>query len=313
MTFRKKHTIYIDTKMDASQKSSNFNVKLNNWFVRNNIKNNELGNSEWYLSVKSLAMINSFSNITTGINDTFKLWIADTDSTPDLIEKQNFSDYHEKLIKIPPGNPNVSTLQTEINKQIDSFGLECVYVAYNSKFQFRHKALSTDNKKKYFVFKNTYDLLGFQKDKYYKIDNASASHKSFISERNVNLLSDRLIKFSIGNNSDIRIKDMSYCNSHSLFSDCSMFHLQPVNVNNYELIYYQRTTEDLIPIELLSNSIRNIEILVRNQDNAEVEELGEYIMVVDLIQVRKIDYTKKIYDVLKQIYLWLAMFLKNRI
>ena len=32
-----------------------------------------------------------------------------------------------------------------------------------------------------------------------------------------------------GNNSDIRIKDMSYCNSHSLFSDCSIFHLQPVS------------------------------------------------------------------------------------
>lgn len=299
--------------MDTSQKSSNFNVKLNNWFVRNNIKNNELGNSEWYLSVKSLAMINSFSNITAGINDTIVLWVAKDDTKDDLIENGNFPDYDEKLITIPPGNPNVNTLQTEINKQISTFDLECVYVAYNSKFQFRHKALSTDNKKKYFVFKNTYDLIGFQKDKYYKIDNASASHKSFISERNVNLLSDRLIKFSIGNNSDIRIKDMSYCNSHSLFSDCSMFHLQPVNVNNYELIYYQRTTEDLVPIELLSNSIRNIEILVRNQDNQEVEELSEYIMVLDLIQVRKVDYTKKIYEVLKQIYLWIAIYLNRLI
>ena len=297
--------------MDSSQKSSNFNVKLNNWYVRNNIKNNELGNSEWFLSVKSLAMINSFSNISTGINDTIILYIAKTDTKPDLIENNNFFDYDKIIITIPPGNPNVQILQDDINKQITSFNLQCSYVAYNSKFQFNHKPLSTDKTKKYFKFDNTYDLMGFQKDKLYKLDNTSSDHKSFISERNVNLLSDRLIKFSLGNNSDIRIKDMSYCNSHTLFSDCSMFHLQPVNVNNYELIYYQRSTEDLIPIELLSNSIRNIEILVRNQDNQEVEELSEYILILDLIQVRKIDYTKKIYDVLKQIYLWIAIYLNR--
>ena len=99
----------------------------------------------------------------------------------------------------------------------------------------------------------------------------------------------------------------------SVYDECNHFFLMPVNVQSYELMYYQRTTEDLIPIELLGNTIRNIEILARNQDGAEIEGLSNYIMILELIQVKKWNYEKKIYDVLKQIYLWVASFLKWRI
>ena len=42
MKLKKTHSIFIDTKIDKIQNASNFKVKLNNWFLRNNIKNNEI-------------------------------------------------------------------------------------------------------------------------------------------------------------------------------------------------------------------------------------------------------------------------------
>jgi len=69
MTETKIHTIFIDTKIDKSQNPSNFKVKLNNWFLRNNIKNNDGSKSEWFISIKTVTMLNSFSNVSTGIND----------------------------------------------------------------------------------------------------------------------------------------------------------------------------------------------------------------------------------------------------
>ncbi len=153
--------------------------------------------------------------------------------------------------------------------------------------------------------------MGFSKDKMYFLDNQG--YTEFVSEKPVNLLADRLIKFSIGNNSDIRLKNMNYCNHSSLYDECNMFFLQAVNVQSYDLIYFQRTTEDLIPVELLGNSIRNIEVLARNQDNDIIEGLSNYIMVLELINIKEYDYQKKIYNVLFDIYLWIATFLRGYI
>lgn len=311
MKLKKTHTIFIDTKLDNNQNPSNFNVRLNNWFVRDNILNNNgATKSEWFISIKNFAIINSFSNITKNINDKIILYTSFDETTDDLLP--DFSNvvgkYYKQEIIIPSGNPNVIDISDQINKTINSYNLQCLYRAYDSKYLFRVTPLSTDTRKRYIIFENTYDIMGFDKDKLYFLDNQGSNE--FISERPVNLLADRLIKFSLGNNSDIRLKNMNYCNHSSIYDECNMFFLQAVNVQSYELIYYQRSTEDLIPIELLGNSIRNIEILARNQDNDIIEGLSNYIMVLELINIKEYDYEKRIYNVLKEIYFWIATFLR---
>ena len=315
MKITKKHTIYIDTKLDKLQKPSNFNVKLNNWFIRNNIKNSDKANSEWFMSIKTFAMFNSFSNISTGINDKLILYVSNSEVTPDLLTTSDTSfiagNYTVIDIFLPDGNPNVIDIQNEINRNINIYGIQCEYKQYDSKFKFFNTPLSTDKRKKYILFDNTYDLLGFEQGKLYRFYNKTDGN--FKSEKPVNLLADRLIKFTLGNNSDIRLKEMNFCNHNSVYDECNMFALFPVNVQSYELIYYQRSSEDLIPIELLGNSIRNIEILARNQENDIVEGLSDYIMVLELINIKEYDYEKRIYNVLKEIYLWVATFLRWRI
>ena len=77
---------------------------------------------------------------------------------------------------------------------------------------------------------------------------------------------------------------MNYCNHLSgLFSSCDMFHLQPVNVNPYDLIYYQRTTNDLIPIELYKNNISYFELQVRNNELERMYEIKLNIYKIDRI------------------------------
>ena len=313
MKIKKTHTIFIDTKLDPTQEPSNFNVRLNNWFVRDNILNNDRATkSEWFISIKTFSMFNSFSNISKGINDKITLYVSIGPSTDDLLPNlSNAFKYIKYEIIIPTGNPNVINIQNEINKIINTYELQCSYQDYNSTFLFKNTPLSTDKKKKYIIFNTTYDMLGFTKEKLYFLDNLT--NTEFVSEKPVNLMADRLIKFSLGNNSDIRLRNMNYCNHNTIYDDCSMFFLQAVNVQSYELIYYQRTTDDLIPIELLGNSIRNIEILARNQDNDKIEGLSNYIMVLELINIKEYDYQKKIYDVLFQIYMWVATFLRGYI
>jgi hypothetical protein len=307
MKLTKKHTIFIDTKLDTTQNPSNFNVRLNNWFVRNNIKNNDGADNEWFLSVKTFSMFNSFSNITTGSNDKVVLYVAKTLSAGGL----NAWDYTKHEITIPPGNPNVINIQDFLNNELNAFELECAYQDYDSKYLFRNKQLSTDKKKKFIEFENTYDLFGMTKGKYYALDNNAI--KTFKSDKNVNLMDDRLVKMSLGTNSDIRLRDMHFCNHMNVYDECNHFFLMPVNVASYELMYYQRISKDLIPIELLGNSIRNIEILARNQNGDIIEGLNDYIMVLELIQVKTWNYEKKIYNVLKEIYMWIASYLQWRI
>ena len=314
MKLTKKHTIFIDTKLDTTQNPSNFNVRLNNWFVRNNILNTDMATkSEWFISIKNFAIINSFSNITKNINDKIVLYVSDTATTDDLLpDLSNITgNYTKHEIIIPSGNPNVIDISDQINKTINSYNIQCLYRGYDSTYLFRATQLSSDKRKRYIKFDNTYDVMGFTKDKLYLIDNEG--NTEFVSERPVNLLADRLIKFSIGQNSDIRLKNMNYCNHMSLYDECNMFFLQAVNVQSYDLIYYQRTSEDLIPVELLGNSIRNIEVLARNQDNQIIEGLSDYVMVLELINIKEYDYQKKIYDVLFQIYMWIASYLQWRI
>ena len=152
MKEKKIHTIFIDTKIDKTQKPSNFKVKLNNGYLRNKILNTDNSKNEWYISIKSLAMFNSFSNITSGINDKIILYVAKDDTKPMLVIGSNDTDYDKHEIIIPVGNPNVFDLQNYINNEINKYDIECIYDNYNSTFKFKNLDSSTDNRIKVFHF-----------------------------------------------------------------------------------------------------------------------------------------------------------------
>jgi hypothetical protein len=313
MKEKKVHTLFIDTKIDKNQNPSKFKVKLNNWFLRNTIKNNETSKNDWFISVKSIAMFNSFSNITTGVNDKILLFIAKDLSTTTVPVNESDPLYTIEQFSIPEGNPNVVDIQNRLNAWLKDFDLECKYDSYDSKFEFENILNLGDRKLKFFSFKNSYDILGFVENRYYKLNNDT--HKIFRSNINVNMMADRLVKFSIGANSDFTLKNMNYCNhiNNQLFNECNMFHLQPVNVNPYDLIYYERSTENLIPIELYKNNITYFEIQMTNQDNDNIEGIGDYIMVLDFVQIKNYNYEYKIYKILKDIYMWIGTYLFRKI
>ena len=91
-----------------------------------------------------------------------------------------------------------------------------------------------------------------------------------------------------------------------------MFHLQTVNVNPYDLIYYERSSDNLIPIELYKNNISDFQITVQNNDNQDIEGLSHYIMVLEFTQVKTWDYNHKIYKLLRELHMWIAITISNR-
>ena len=115
MIEKKIHSIFIDTKIDKSQNPSNFKVKLNNCFLRNNIKNNDGGKSEWFISVKTLTMMNSFSNVTTDINDKIILYVEKNLNSDELEIGTNDSNYNKHIFLLQEGNPNVIDIQKKLN------------------------------------------------------------------------------------------------------------------------------------------------------------------------------------------------------
>lgn len=114
-------------------------------------------------------------------------------------------------------------------------------------------------------------------------------------------MADRLITCSISPGSDFGIKNYNYTNTitdSKLFKQCNIFHLQHINVLPYDVIYYQRSTEDLVPVELYKNCINNFTIIVRNQDQTDIENLSDYIMVLDFVNIKSIDYSYYMYKIL---------------
>jgi len=311
-----KYLVYIDTFSDKAQNPSKFKIKLNNWFMRNNIKNSDISKKEWFISVKSLAMLNSFNNITKDINDTiivYKAKSAQNAPPPNELsglDKLTLYDIYE--LKLDEGNPNVSNLETAMNALLiaNNLGFRIKYLPYSSKFEI---TIQQDNPHFYYIhFYNTSVLFGFDANKYYPL--FGGVYDKVKSETNVNLLSDRLLKFELAPNSDFRIKNMNYTNiNFNWFQDCNIFHLQPVNVDPYRLIYYTRSTNELMPIELHKNSITDFQINVINQDGDEIEGLAHWIMVLEFTQVKTWNYDMKIFNIVKEIYLWIAMFFRNKI
>jgi hypothetical protein len=310
-----KYNVFIDTSSDKSQNPSQFKIKLNNWFLRNNIKNSDSSKKDWYISVKSLAILNSFSNVSRGINDSIDVYEQITaGALAPNVNANVLAHYKLYSIELDEGNPNVASLQKQINDKLVAEGLGDIkfsYSSYNSKFTM---SLNNSNAKVFYIhFKNSYELFGFEKDVFYLLV-LGGNNESAVSYTNVNLLSDRLIKFELASNSDFRIKNTHYSNiTYGWFQDCNIFHLQPVNVDPYRLIYYTRSTNELMPIELHKNSITDFQINVINQDGDNIEGLAHWIMVLEFTQIKTWNYDMKIYNVVKELYLWIAMFFRNKI
>ena len=144
MIEKKIHTIFIDTKIDKSQSASKFKVRLNNWFLRNNIKNTDGSKNEWFMSVKTLTMMNSFSNVTTGINDEIILYVEKNLNTDELEIGTNDGNYDKHIFLLPEGNPNVIDIQKKLNVFLKKCELESSYDQYNSSFVFKNIISSTD-------------------------------------------------------------------------------------------------------------------------------------------------------------------------
>ena len=155
MQEKKIHSVYIDTKIDKNQNPNKFKVKLNNGFLRNRILNSDNSKTEWYLSIKSLALFNSFSNITKNIDDKIILYVAKDDTKPLLQKGVNDADYDIIEIILPEGNPNVLDIQKKMKAFLLPYGLDCNYESYDSTFVFSNLPISTDKKIKKIEFYNT--------------------------------------------------------------------------------------------------------------------------------------------------------------
>jgi len=108
MTTTNKYTIFIDTKLDKLQDPSNFKIRLNDWFLRNKIKNSDNRNSDWFISVKTMCMMNSFSNISLDVNDEIILYLANSDTAADYDIDPN--QYTKITFKLPERNPNIQQI-----------------------------------------------------------------------------------------------------------------------------------------------------------------------------------------------------------
>ena len=88
-----------------------------------------------------------------------------------------------------------------------------------------------------------------QKDNIYPF--YDITHNPTTSYTNVNLLGDYLLKFHINSQSDFKLKNTNYCNMGTNFRECDLFFMLNINVLPYDVIYYQRTAEDLIQFSFL--------------------------------------------------------------
>ena len=79
-----------------------------------------------------------------------------------------------------------------------------------------------------------------------------------------------------------------------------------------ELNSYERSRDNLIPIELYKNNISDFQITVQNNDNQDIEGLSHYIMVLEFTQIKSWNYEAKIYKILKELYMWICMTISNR-
>ena len=312
---KKIHSVFVDTKY-KNQNPSQFQIKLPDYFIRNPSNRNQ--QCEWYLSIKNFAMLNSFSNISRGINSSIVLFqerVADSVvDIPLTLADIDLALFDEIEINIPEGNPNVAELEAKFNELLAPYNIEATYVSYNSTFRFEilfpFDEMGQLVLKKFLYFKTSYDFFGMRKDHIYPF--YDITHNPTTSYTNVNLLGDYLLKFHINSKSDFKLRDINYCNMATDFKECDLFFMLNINVLPYDVIYYQRTTEDLIPIQLFKDTINEFQIDITNQDNQAIEGLADWQGSIELICIEKQEHIAKILDLLKHIYLWIGTYFSKK-
>jgi len=126
MSQENKFCIFIDTKLDQNQDPSNFKIRLNDGFLRNKIKNSDNRTSDWFISVKTMCMFNSFSNISLDINDEISIYLANTDTADDYEIDPN--QYTKIIFKLPEGNPNINQIRSLTNDFLITYNIEIIYL-----------------------------------------------------------------------------------------------------------------------------------------------------------------------------------------
>lgn len=322
--------LYIDSRNNLN--TSIIDVNLPDNFLAD-YKKTDTTKYEWYMTFDKVSIMNSLSTISKNINDTIVIFDEDPSttysSTKDFIDNRNtnsdvpidFKDiddtFKTTIITLDEGNPNWQYVEADFNKKCSSSSVD-LSISFNEEtLRFTIKIIKNSLNKRYIYFGNCAPLFGFSKYKVYNIKGGSVL--TVISERNINLYNDNLFNIELSKNSDFELFHKSYCNYnsiHILHSDICFQLL--LNVGPYESFLYQRTVENMIPIRLKKNIIKQFTFVLTNQDRQLVsnDNGAEGSCQINLKIIKrpiKIDYNQQIVEYLKLIYFWVASYFKNKI
>ena len=285
------------------------------------------------MTFDKMSIMNSLSTISKNINDTIVIFDKDPTAihttTKDFIDNRNtksdvpidFQDIDDNfkttVITLDQGNPNWQYLENDFNTKCSSSSVNLVISFNEENLRFTITITANSLYKKYIYFGDSAPLFGFSRYKVYDIKGGSVL--TVVSDRNINLYNDNLFNIELSKNSDFELVNKSYCNYnsiHILHSDICFQLL--LNVLPYESFLYQRTVENLIPIRLKKNIVKQFTFLITNQDRQLVsnDNGAEGSCQINLKIIKRpirIDYNKQIVEYLKLIYLWIASYFKNRI
>lgn len=306
------YNILIDTKL-KKQQNGTYKVFLED----NHLKIEDYDQNKiykWYMNIDSFSIMNSFSNITTGINDTIILYREKIGLSTTFITTPNFIlndhiDYFEveKIVLIPPGNPSIDELIKFIDDELFLYDITIKYDAYTSKFTLTSKYQNLYNEKYGIVFfKTTSIIFGFNSEKFYSI-NKNPLNVIIKSEISINLNSDYRINLAIGNNSDFNTKKTySNYNSNDNFLISNICKTFIINVEQYQIFTYNRKINENIEIFLVKNYIQDFEIVLTNQDGMPIEELNYYTLSLNFYYTVSdhINFLELIYEKLNLIYIY---------
>lgn len=322
--------LYIDSRNNLN--SSIIDINLPDNFLCD-FKKTDIHKYEWFITFDKISIMNSLSTISKNINDTIVIFDENpgtiNTNTKDFIDDLrlktevpiNLKDIDESyditVLTLDEGNPNYQYLETDFNTKATALSIPLVITFNEDTSRFTIVMTSSSINKRYIYFGNSSTLFGFNKYKAYDIQGVSSV--VLISERNINLYNDNLFNIELSKNSDFELVNKSYCNYNSiniLHSDICFQLL--LNVLPYDTFLYQRTTENLIPIRLKKNIIKQFTLILTNQDRELVssDNGSSGACQINLKIIKRaiiIDYNKQIVEYLKLIYLWIASYFKNKI
>jgi len=312
------YNILIDTKL-KKQQNGTYKVFLED----NHLKIEDYNANKiykWFMNIDSFSIMNSFSNITSNINDTIILYREKIGLSTPFITTRNFIlndhiDYFEveKIVSIPAGNPSIDELIKFIDDELFLYDIAIKYDAYTSKFTLTSKYQNLYNEKYGLNFyKTTSIIFGFNSETFYSI-NKNPLDVIIKSEISINLNFDYRINLTIGNNSDFNTKKTySNYNSDDNFLISTICKTFIINVEQYKNFTYNRIVNEPIEIFLLKNYIQNFDIVLTNQDGMPIEQLNYYTLCLNFYYTTSdhVNYLELIFEKLNLIYIYFITFFK---